>query len=33
MKYWRAAIGESERLAAAFHEFIRNPDPARILLL
>jgi hypothetical protein len=33
MKYWRAAISESARLAEAFHEFLRRPDPARILPL
>jgi hypothetical protein len=30
MKYWRAAIAESERLADAFLEFARKPDPSRI---
>ncbi len=33
MKYWRAAISESERLAEAFLEFARRPDPARVLPL
>jgi hypothetical protein len=33
MKYWRAAIAESERLGEAFLEFARRPDPARILPL
>jgi len=33
MAYWRAAIAESERLADAFHEFVRRPDPARVLPL
>ena len=33
MKYWRAAIAESERLAEAFHEFARRPDPSRVLPL
>jgi hypothetical protein len=27
---WRRAIGESERLADAFLEFARRPDPARV---
>jgi hypothetical protein len=31
--YWNRAIGESGRLAEAFHEFTRRPDPARILPL
>ncbi|MEO7741752.1 MAG: patatin-like phospholipase family protein [Usitatibacter sp.] len=31
MAYWRRAIGESDRLAEAFLEFARRPDPARIL--
>ena len=31
MKYWRTAIGESERLAEAFYDFVRRPDPARVL--
>lgn len=30
MKYWRAAISESDRLAEAFLEFARRPDPSRI---
>lgn len=30
MAYWRRAIAESERLAEAFLEFARAPDPARI---
>jgi predicted acylesterase/phospholipase RssA len=33
MKYWRTAIAESERLAEAFHEFVRRPDPAVVLPL
>src|SRR5260221_502805 len=33
MKYWRTAIAESERLAEAFHEFVRRPDPAAVLPL
>jgi hypothetical protein len=33
MRYWRAAMSESGRLADAFLEFTRNPDPARILPL
>ncbi len=33
MAYWRRAIGESDRLAEAFLEFARRPDPARILPL
>lgn len=33
MKYWRAAISESERLAEAFNEFVRRPDAARVLPL
>ena len=33
MKYWRGAISESDRLAEAFHEFLRRPDPARVLPL
>jgi len=33
MKYWRAAIAESERLGAAFLEFARRPDPAQVLPL
>jgi hypothetical protein len=33
MKYWRAAIAESERLADAFREFLARPDPARMLSL
>ena len=33
MKYWRAAIAESDRLAEAFLEFARRPDPARVLPL
>ena len=31
MAYWRQAIGESDRLAEAFLEFARRPDPARVL--
>jgi hypothetical protein len=30
---WRRAIAESERLGDAFMEFVRRPDPARILPL
>jgi hypothetical protein len=33
MAAWRTAIGESERLADAFMEFVRRPDPARVLPL
>lgn len=33
MATWRKAIGESERLAEAFMEFVRRPDPARVLPL
>jgi hypothetical protein len=33
MKYWRRTIAESERLAEAFLEFARRPDPARVLPL
>ncbi len=33
MAYWRRAIAESERLAEAFLDFARRPDPARILPL
>ena len=33
MKYWRGAIGESDRLAEAFLEFAQRPDPARVLPL
>lgn len=33
MAYWRKAIGESERLAEAFMDFARRPDPARVLPL
>jgi hypothetical protein len=33
MTYWRRAIAESDRLAEAFLEFARRPDPARILPL
>jgi hypothetical protein len=33
MAAWRQAIGESERLADAFMEFVRRPDPARVLPL
>lgn len=33
MAAWRRAIGESERLAEAFLEFVRRPDPARVLPL
>jgi len=27
---WRTAIGESDRLAEAFLEFARRPDPSRV---
>ncbi|MGZ5037198.1 MAG: patatin-like phospholipase family protein [Usitatibacter sp.] len=30
MKYWRTAIAESDRLAEAFLEFARRPDPSLI---
>ena len=30
---WRKAIGESDRMAEAFMEFVRRPDPARVLPL
>ena len=30
MAYWRKAIAESDRLAEAFHEFLRRPDPAMV---
>jgi hypothetical protein len=33
MAYWRRAIAESERLAEAFLDFARKPDPARVLPL
>jgi len=33
LKYWRFAIGESERLAEDFLEFARRPDLARVLPL
>ena len=33
MKYWRSAIAESDRLAEAFLEFARRPDPSRVLPL
>ena len=33
IKFWRAAIAESDRLADAFYEFARRPDPATILPL
>jgi hypothetical protein len=33
MRYWRTAISESDRLAEAFHEFVRRPDTARVLPL
>jgi hypothetical protein len=32
-KYWRTAIAESDRLAEAFYEFVRRPDPAQVLPL
>lgn len=31
MKSWRTSISESDRLAEAFHEFVRRPDPSRVL--
>ncbi|HEY2628357.1 MAG TPA: patatin-like phospholipase family protein [Usitatibacter sp.] len=33
MAYWRQAIAESARLADAFHEFARQPDPSQVLPL
>jgi hypothetical protein len=30
MAAWRRAISESERLAEAFMEFVRRPDPSRV---
>ena len=33
MRYWRTAISESGRLAEAFYEFVRRPDPALVLPL
>jgi len=33
MAAWRKSIAESERLAEAFMEFVRRPDPARVLPL
>jgi hypothetical protein len=30
---WRTAIAESDRLAEDFMEFVRRPDPARVLPL
>ncbi len=33
MRYWRTAIAESARLADGFREFLRRPDPARVLPL
>ena len=30
MKYWRTAVAESERLADAFLEFARRPDPSLV---
>ena len=33
MRYWREAIARSERLAEAFLEFARRPDPSRVLPL
>ena len=33
IRYWRKAIAESGRLAEAFYEFARRPDPALILPL
>jgi hypothetical protein len=31
--YWRRTISESERLAEAFYDFVRRPDPSRVLPL
>jgi hypothetical protein len=33
MRDWRIAISESDRLAEAFHDFVRRPDTARVLPL
>ncbi|HSN22004.1 MAG TPA: patatin-like phospholipase family protein [Usitatibacter sp.] len=33
MRYWRTAVAESGRLAEAFLEFARRPDPSRVLPL
>lgn len=33
LRFWNAAIAESERLGEAFLEFARRPDPARVLPL
>ncbi len=33
MRYWRAAIAQSDRLGDAFLAFVRRPDPARVLPL
>jgi len=33
LKYWRFAIGESDRLAEAFLDFAERPDPSRVLHL
>jgi hypothetical protein len=33
MAAWRKAIAESERLSEAFMQFVRRPDPARVLPL
>jgi hypothetical protein len=33
MKYWRRTIAESDRLAEAFYDFARRPDPSRVLPL
>jgi patatin-like phospholipase len=30
MRCWRKAVSESDRLAEAFHEFVRRPDLARV---
>ena len=30
LKYWRFAIGESDRLAEAFLDFVARPDPLRV---
>jgi hypothetical protein len=33
MRYWREAIAQSERLAEAFLDFARRPDPSAVLPL
>ncbi len=33
MKYWRTAVAQSQRLADAFLEFARRPDPSHVLPL